>query len=221
MLISDPVIQAIPIKENSELLIDLRTQSLIQIEKPDHHKNNDSYSLIRATVYYKLLQAQALLPANLKLCVYEGFRGVLLQQELFNIKYNQLTYLYRHKKYSQEHVFLETTTLVSPAFNIDGSKNVPPHSTGGAIDVSLIDQSHNRIDMGIGLYEQHNNKQELAKINSLIISKDAAYYRNIMRSALSRAGFINYATEYWHWSYGDKYWAFYTNHEHAIYGEIK
>ena len=29
-----------------------------------------------------------------------------------------------------------------------------------------------------------------------------------MSRALSTAGFVNYPTEYWHWSYGDRYWAF-------------
>jgi hypothetical protein len=29
---------------------------------------------------------------------------------------------------------------------------------------------------------------------------------------------INYPTEWWHYSYGDRYWAYHQNQPHAIYG---
>ncbi len=35
--------------------------------------------------------------------------------------------------------------------------------------------------------------------------------RKILINCLERAGFINYPTEWWHWSYGDCYWAFMNN----------
>jgi beta-lactamase class D len=44
--------------------------------------------------------------------------------------------------------------------------------------------------------------------------------RHIMGTALQAAGFINYEREYWHWSYGDRRWAYYTHSPHAIYGSI-
>jgi hypothetical protein len=35
---------------------------------------------------------------------------------------------------------------------------------------------------------------------------------------MGSAGFINYSTEWWHWSYGDRYWALITKADSAIYG---
>jgi len=32
---------------------------------------------------------------------------------------------------------------------------------------------------------------------------------------------VNYPTEWWHWSYGDRYWAFVTGAPHALYGPTK
>jgi D-alanyl-D-alanine dipeptidase len=34
------------------------------------------------------------------------------------------------------------------------------------------------------------------------------------------AGLINYPTEWWHWSFGDRYWALLTAAPHALYGPI-
>jgi hypothetical protein len=35
-----------------------------------------------------------------------------------------------------------------------------------------------------------------------------------------RAGMLNYPTEWWHWSYGDRYWAHATGADTALYGPI-
>jgi D-alanyl-D-alanine dipeptidase len=37
---------------------------------------------------------------------------------------------------------------------------------------------------------------------------------------LSAQGLVNYPTEWWHWSYGDRYWALLTGAAHATYGPI-
>jgi D-alanyl-D-alanine dipeptidase len=36
--------------------------------------------------------------------------------------------------------------------------------------------------------------------------------------SMDAAGFINYLQEWWHWSYGDRYWAFQTSAEATLYG---
>jgi D-alanyl-D-alanine dipeptidase len=42
--------------------------------------------------------------------------------------------------------------------------------------------------------------------------------RDLLAAALATAGLINYRTEWWHWSYGDRYWALMTNQPAALYG---
>ena len=37
---------------------------------------------------------------------------------------------------------------------------------------------------------------------------------------LGGAGLVNYPTEWWHWSYGDRYWALVTGAAHALYGPV-
>jgi zinc D-Ala-D-Ala dipeptidase len=45
--------------------------------------------------------------------------------------------------------------------------------------------------------------------------------RSIMFTALKKAGFSNYPKEYWHWSYGDIWWAKRNKKKTAIYGVIE
>jgi D-alanyl-D-alanine dipeptidase len=50
------------------------------------------------------------------------------------------------------------------------------------------------------------------------ISAEARAYRNLFGQVLRAVGFVNYPTEWWHWSYGERYWAFMTGSAYAIYG---
>jgi D-alanyl-D-alanine dipeptidase len=42
----------------------------------------------------------------------------------------------------------------------------------------------------------------------------------MLASALQGAGLVNYPTEWWHWSYGDRYWAMASGRGSAIYGPV-
>ena len=53
------------------------------------------------------------------------------------------------------------------------------------------------------------------------ISNEARHHRKILAAALAEAGLVNYPTAWWHWSYGDRYWAFTTGHSAAIYGPVQ
>ena len=44
--------------------------------------------------------------------------------------------------------------------------------------------------------------------------------RDLLASCLVAAGLVNYPTEWWHWSYGDRYWAFSTGSTAALYGPV-
>lgn len=219
-LIADPVVIVIPIMENNEPLIDLKNQTVIAYGPSPEIPNNRDYTKLRKSVYDKLVQAQARLPKGIKLCVYEGYRSLNLQHILFENNFSQVRAF--HPDWSDDQVFDEATKLVSPLTNRDGSQNVPPHSTGAAVDVYLIDEQGNPLDMGLEIKNWMTDKDGiLSQTNSLHIAIDAQRNREMMNKALSAVGFINYPTEYWHWSYGDRYWAHQTDHMQAIYGSVE
>lgn len=136
-LINDPKVLLIPIRENNEPLVNLKNQFIIAFGPSPEIPNNTDYTRVRRTVYDKLVQAQTLLPDGIKLCLYEGYRSINLQRTLFNNRYLKVKTL--SPKWSKDQLFDETAKLVSPVTNKDGSINIPPHSTGAAIDVYLID----------------------------------------------------------------------------------
>lgn len=221
LLIADSRILAIPIKENHDEMIDLvnlEEKELSYGPSPEI-ENNTCYTKMRKTVYEKLKLAQSYLPRGIKFCLYEAYRSLSLQASLFEERYNQTKQL--HPQYNLEELFQETIKMVSPVINFDGSTNIPPHSTGAAVDVYLIDSSGKPLDMGIHPKDWMKDKENLySPTHSDHISKEAQQNRDIMSGVLMEVGFVNYPTEYWHWSYGDRYWAYHQQAPYALYGTI-
>ncbi|MFI6054878.1 M15 family metallopeptidase [Streptomyces violascens] len=50
------------------------------------------------------------------------------------------------------------------------------------------------------------------------IGAEAREHRRILGSALTAAGLVNYPTEWWHWSFADRYWALASGEPVAPYG---
>lgn len=217
-LIADPEVLKISIHENDEPFVDLTKQNVILVGPSPEIPNNRNYTYLRKTVYEKLKEAASQLPKGMHFCLYEGYRSLELQKKIFDERYSNVKS--RHPEWPIEDIFNETTKLVSPIINQDGSKNIPPHATGGAIDVYLVDDEGKVLDMGIHPKDWMQDKDGVLSItNSRVISSEAKKNRRIMSQVLNRVGFVNYPTEYWHWSYGDKYWAFIKKQPFAIYGQ--
>jgi D-alanyl-D-alanine dipeptidase len=49
------------------------------------------------------------------------------------------------------------------------------------------------------------------------LTDEARGWRDVLSSALSDAGVVNYPPEWWQWSFGDRYWAAVTDAPNAIY----
>ena len=72
---------------------------------------------MRQSVYEKLVQAQKTLPDGLRFCIYEAYRSLALQEQLFNRHYHDLKSA--HPDMNDQAIFIETTKLVSPVINQD------------------------------------------------------------------------------------------------------
>lgn len=216
-LISDPNVLAIPIGNSDNGWIDLTKQTVIAYGPSPEVPNNKDYTFLRKKVYEKLKIAQSNLPQGMHFRLYEGYRSLSLQKLIFDKQHSNVKN--RHPDWSDEQIFMETTKLVAPVINPDQSPNIPPHSTGGAIDVYLIDDHGMPLDMGIHPKDWMQDEGGVLSLTaSKMISATAIKNRQIMSKALATAGFVNYPTEYWHWSYGDRYWAYIKQKPKALYG---
>lgn len=50
------------------------------------------------------------------------------------------------------------------------------------------------------------------------IGDEARSHRDILGTALTAVGLVNYPTEWWHWSHGDRYWVLKEEAAVAHYG---
>lgn len=212
ILISNPKVLAVPIRDNNEPLVDLAKTSnlLVDTSRNNVQKISDTISLVRKSVADMLLIAQKHLPPNYKIFVKEGYRDIQTQKKLFNSYRNHLKET--SPTWSEEKIYKEASKYVSPP------EIIPPHSTGGAVDLTILIDGK-EADMGT-----HFNADPLetnnASYTNAKVSKNIKERRTNLIQAMEVAGFVNYPTEWWHWSYGDRYWALLKRRPFAIYGGI-
>ncbi|BDR54317.1 hypothetical protein KIMH_04280 [Bombiscardovia apis] len=68
----------------------------------------------------------------------------------------------------------------------------------------------------LGKGEEPEAPRNLPYTECPYVSEDAQANRKLLADAMSAAGFVNYPSEWWHWSYGDAYWGF-VSHNPACY----
>ncbi len=215
--IADPEIIAIPIIECHEAMIDLKEQTEIQYgPPPETPLTEPHYTLMRKTVYDKLCLAQKDLPSGLRFRLYEAFRSIKVQKMLFDEEYEITAKRLGEKSHAE--IFHETTRLVSPVIHLDGSINIPPHNTGAAVDVEIVDDDGQVIDMGMEAKDCMFVDPELCMTNCEYLDSAIKQNRKLLADVMEAQGFVNYPTEWWHYSYGDRYWAYHKNKAYAIYG---
>lgn len=215
--IADPEILAIPIIECQDPLIDLKNYSELKYGvPPECELTAECYTKIRKSVFERLCRAQSGLPDGWRFRLYEGFRSLEVQQMLFDQELKRVKATSPNENYQQH--FNKTTRLISPVLNLDGSRNIPAHNTGGAVDIQIITREGQLVDMGMAIKEWVSVDFELCLTDCHFISETAKQNRKLLLEIMQSQGFVNYPTEWWHFSYGDRYWAFHQPVKQAIYG---
>ena len=95
---------------------------------------------------------------------------------------------------------------------------VAGHPTGGAIDVTLL-KNGIEIDMGTKFNDIPSEPENLTYLYSSYISNRCKENRKILIDCMQGVGLVNYPPEWWHWSFGDCYWAF-LNNCNALYSAV-
>lgn len=156
--------------------------------------------LVRPKVAIMLKKASLLLSNEMFLQVDGGYRSPRVQEILWNNRVKELG-------------ITKATSLVSNPHN---SKSIPGHTTGGAVDVSLLDKNLKEINLSAP-FTKYYDEQELY---SKKITKEAQKLRLLLYKVMLSVGFAPCDNEYWHFSYGDERWARYYNKK-PIYTQIK
>lgn len=208
-LIGDPRVVGLPIEESGDPLVDLRTSPLLRID-PRKQEENPTFCYVRDGVARRLLDAHAVLPEGLTLLLVEGFRPMHLQAAHFDRYREELRAM--HPAWTDERIRREASRYVSPP------DIVPPHVTGGAMDLTLATADGQELDMGTRVNASPEESVGACYTAAPNVSHLARANRRVLGEAMTAARFVNYPTEWWHWSYGDRYWAYAVGGIAALFG---
>lgn len=168
-----------------------------------YRQEHPEFSLmVRQGVLDRLIQAQAGLLPHWKIVLKAGYRPYVVQLDILDML--RLEAKRQHPEWNDDQCLEHARLFVS-----DPRTSCPPHVTGGAVDVDIIDtKTGEMVDMGC----PPNTDSEVAYLHSDLITPKQRQNRAVLLNAMLGAGFAPLVTEWWHYQYGETYWAaFYGN----------
>lgn len=209
------ITRGLPVSEIKKVIVNENREPLVEIVESDRvkllkdHKYLSPY--LRKSALELLYKATDNLPSGYKLLIVTAYRPIWMQHELWRRRLRQMAkahpfqMIFQYKRWRKE-----ASRYTSPP---GGSS----HQSGGAMDLTIIDNQSNQLDMGTNLTDAYGIK---VHTENNLITEDQRKNRKILYDAMTRAGFVNYPLEWWHYCYGDRMWAAYTSKGECFYGAI-
>jgi len=199
VLLSDPQVAAVPVRESGQELVRLDASF------------GPARALVRKGLAERLARAQVALPPGIALRVVEGHRSVADQRAI--IAAYSAEVCAAHPGISPDDLHRLTSRFVSPV-------DVAPHVAGAAVDLTLVDACGDELDLGTPIDATPEQSDGACYFAADGIGADARAHRELLANVLTGHGLVNYPTEWWHWSFGDRYWALVTGADLAPYGPV-
>jgi D-alanyl-D-alanine dipeptidase len=196
ILLADPVVHAVRVRDNGDPLTPLTFAPHV---------------LVRSGLASRLVEARAALPSGMDLRVIEGHRSMANQRAIIDEYSRELREL--HPDADEPELTRLYSRYVAPLA-------VAPHVAGAAVDLTLVDDAGEELWMGTAV-DATPEQSAGACFFDAEVDPTARHNRTVLAGVLGNAGLVNYPTEWWHWSYGDRYWALLTSADHAVYGPIE
>ena len=195
------------IKGNKEPLVDIRKACPdILIGSVSKRILKKYGPLIRKGVAKRLNEAQNNLPRGMKLIIDSAWRPPWYQKEIYKNFLKKFSKLY--PKWPKKKILKVAKKYIASW----KGKYVSGHMTGGAVDVRIVKDYRKILMTTKKLIYQEATKTYCKKLPPCLKKN-----RQILIDAMTKAGFSNYPEEFWHWSYGDYWWAKRKNKKLAIY----
>ncbi len=175
---------------------------------------------LREEAVVRLVRAARLVASEgLRIKVWDAHRPLETQQGLFDGFWRMLSVASPSLSYEQLMALTQTYVSV-PSENITRPS---PHFTGGPVDVTLVDRAGRELNMGTGFdhfgpeaatayFENPRNIVTLSDVEAMM-------NRRRLYHAMIGAGFSNYSEEWWHFDFGNQFYARMTGRQ-AKYGPI-
>jgi zinc D-Ala-D-Ala dipeptidase len=229
----------IPIIECGEPLVEIPLK-LFAVESPHPYEKlgapygTHSPYYLRQSVVENLLQAQnylQLLQPNWQIQIFDAYRPVAVQQFMVDYSFaealNQRGLIEAELSPNQRQELWELVYQIWAAPSLY-EKTPPPHSTGAAVDVTLVDDQGQIVNMGSLIDELSERSHPDYYANSEYTEAQQYHtHRQLLHEVMLKAGFQRNPREWWHFSYGDQMWAWLNNQSNtnnvftARYGRFK
>ncbi|MBC2931829.1 M15 family metallopeptidase [Nocardioides sp. zg-1228] len=200
ILLSDPRVAAVPVRESGEPLVRLDASF------------GPARARVRRGLADRLAHARRDLPPGIAIRVVEGHRSVADQRSIVAAYATEVRAA--HPEAGPDEVRRLTSRFVAPV-------DVAPHVAGAAVDLTLVDACGDDLDLGTPIDATPEQSDGACYFAAAGIGADARAHRDLLARVLGGAGLVNYPTEWWHWSFGDRYWALVTGAGAATYGPAR
>ncbi len=165
---------------------------------------------VRRGVYARLLRAQAKLPDSWRLVLRAGFRPFDVQLRLLDI-FMEKSRTDMPERTDAQHLEHARTFVSDPRLVC------PPHVTGGAVDVDVKNlETGEYVDMGC----LPNTDSEISFLHSDLLTSQQYDNRMVLLDAMLSAGFAPNPHEWWHYQYGETYWAAFYGYSQTLYDKL-
>ena len=213
----------IPIDDCGEPLLPITLSNILLTDPPPYQQLGADYQgkspyYLRQGVISALEKAQENLEQRCpgwKIKIFDAYRPVEIQQFMVDYTFAGLLQEQGLKKEdlsSEKHQqLLEEVYRVwaIPSYDL---ATPPPHSTGAALDITLVDSSGNIVDMGGELDDLSDISQPNFYSNSAEPQEQIFHQRRVLlNEVMESAGFLRHPGEWWHFSLGDQLWAWLYN----------
>lgn len=213
-IISYLELAAMPVGANKEPLIDVRhydSSIITRYEKKDMLRYAGERIYVREMVARKLMAANKTLAkkGKFRFKVIYGYRHPEVQKKYFE---------QRRRILHRSHPSLNDKELDILTHNFIAVPSVAGHPTGGAIDITIVDEFGNDLDMGTKIADFKDT--EKIKTFTKLISNKQKKNRLLLHDILIKEGFAPFYGEWWHFSYGDREWACFYKKKKSIYSPL-
>ena len=173
---------------------------------------------VRREMYERLVVAAKSLPEGYRFRIWDAWRPFALQHELFEKYSVDIIRDFSLEKLSEAE---RRTVICKFVSDPVADRKVPPaHTTGGAIDLTILDPEGRELEMGCG-FDAFTDKTcaayyEAPEHTMTPEEEQIRENRRLLYYTMTDAGFTNLPSEWWHYDYGDRFWAYYQK-KPAIY----
>lgn len=165
--------------------------------------------LLRMSVADRLYKVADKLPDDICIKIYSAYRSRVRLEKIWK---NEIERIEKENPEMQrgEVLALVKFKATAPDSNMGG------HDTGAAIDMALCDKNGNDLDYGTKYHENSMARSTVA------LTSEQKQNRKYLLKLMKSQGFVQQPSQWWHYSYGDRYWAAYRGKRHgAIYGSAE